>query len=96
MQTKGIQCLDRQLINKDKASRKGCSDTEIGCSLVSHQMAVSKDLPLTMTLSMRNEKREKRNLGQNRLSDNTKVDFGTTKGYGQQWNFKSKHEHTSK
>ena len=33
---------------------------------------------------MRNEKREKRNLGQKALSDSTKVDFGARKDHGWQ------------
>ena len=41
-----------------------------------------KDPLLTMILCAPNEKQDKENLGQKRLSDNTKVDFGATKDHG--------------
>ena len=44
-----------------------------------------KDPLLTMTLRAPNETLDKGNLGQKGFSDNTKVDFRTTKDHGQQW-----------
>ena len=41
-----------------------------------------KDPLLTMTLCAPNERQDNGNLGQKRLSDNTKVDLGTTKDHG--------------
>ena len=41
-----------------------------------------KDPLLTMILCAPNEKQDKENLGQKRLSDNTKVGFGATKDHG--------------
>ena len=41
-----------------------------------------KDPLLTMTICAPNGKQNKGNLGQKRLLDNTKVDFGATKGHG--------------
>ena len=36
----------------------------------------------SMILCRANEKQDKENLGQKRLSDNTKVDFSTSRDYG--------------
>ena len=44
--------------------------------------SVLKDPLLTMTLRVSNEMQDKGNLGQEGLSDNTKVDFGATKDHG--------------
>ena len=41
-----------------------------------------KDPLLTMTLCAPNETKDKGNLGQKGLSDNTKVDFGAKKDHG--------------
>ena len=41
-----------------------------------------KDPLLTMTLCVPNEKQDKGNIGQNGLSDNTKVDCGSPKNHG--------------
>ena len=50
--------------------------------------ALLKDPLLTMILYAPNETKDKGNLGQKRLSDNTKVDFGAKKDHGSQWVFK--------